>query len=219
MIRTGLFNRFYAKSLNLLSSLAFGASLAAASSVSAQAVMPPDELVKKISTEVLEKIRSDKDIQGGNFKKLSDYVDVNVMPHVNFERMTSIAVGRNWRAATPEQKKQLTTEFRSLILRTYSSALTEVKDETIRMKPLRAEVADTDVIVRSEIVRKRGEPIQLDYRLEKATTGWKIYDVNVIGVWLLESYRSQFSQEIGSKGLDGFIVSLSEKNKKLDQAK
>jgi phospholipid transport system substrate-binding protein len=196
------------------------AAMVALPSVSAaQAVMPPDELVKKLSTDVLEKIRTDKDIQGGNFKKLSDFVDSTVMPNINFERMTALSVGRSWRQATPEQQKKLMTEFRALLLRTYSSALSEVRDEAIRMKPLRADAADTDVIVRSEIVRKRGEPIQLDYRLEKVATGWKIYDVNVVGVWLIESYRNQFSQEVNAKGIDGLITTLVEKNKRLDQAK
>lgn len=185
----------------------------------AQTALPPDELVKKLSTDVLEKIRTDKDIQGGNFKKLSDFVDATVMPNINFERMTALSVGRSWRQATPDQQKKLMTEFRALLLRTYSSALGEVKDEAIRMKPLRADAADTDVIVRSEIVRKRGEPIQLDYRLEKVATGWKIYDVNVVGVWLIESYRNQFSQEVNAKGIDGLIATLVEKNKRLDQAK
>jgi phospholipid transport system substrate-binding protein len=186
---------------------------------SAQAVQAPDELVKKLSSDVLEKIRSDKDIQGGNFRKLSDFVDSTVMPNVNFERMTALSVGRTWRQATPEQQKKLMVEFRALLLRTYSSALGEVRDETIRMKPLRADPADSEVIVRSEIVRKRGEPIQLDYRMEKMATGWKIYDVNVVGVWLIESYRNQFSQEINAKGLESLITTLTEKNKKLDQAK
>jgi phospholipid transport system substrate-binding protein len=191
----------------------------AMNSASAQAMQAPDELVKKLSVDVLEKIRTDKDIQDGNFKKLSDFVDSTVMPNVNFERMTALSVGRTWRQATPEQQKKLMVEFRALLLRTYASALGEVKDETIRMKPLRADPTDSEVIVRSEIVRKRGEPIQLDYRLEKAATGWKIYDVNVVGVWLIESYRNQFSQEINAKGLDSLIASLTEKNKKLDQAK
>lgn len=196
---------------------AFGA-VANAQTVTAT-VTGPDELVKKLSNDVLDKIRSDKEIQGGNFKKLSDFVDSTVMPNVNFERMTALSVGRSWRTATPEQQKKLMTEFRALLLRTYSGALTEVKDETLRMKPLRAAAEDTDVIVRSEIVRKRGEPVQLDYRLEKVAAGWKIYDVNVAGLWLVESYRNQFSQEVNAKGLDGLITTLVEKNKKLDQAK
>ncbi len=186
---------------------------------SAQTIIAPDELVKKVSSEVLDKIRADKDIQNGNFKKLSELVDAAVVPNMNFDRMTALAVGRNWRQATPEQQKKLLTEFRTTLLRTYSSSLGEVRDETIRMKPLRADAADTDVIVRSEIVRKRGEPIQLDYRMEKTPTGWKIYDMNVLGVWLIENYRAQFAQEISAKGIDGLIASLAEKNKKMDQAK
>ncbi len=176
----------------------------------------PDALIKRLSGEVVERIKSDKDIQGGDFKKLSDLVDATVMPHVNFQRMTALAVGRNWRAASPDQQKQLMTEFRVLLLRTYSGALVSVKDQSIRMKPLRAEAADTDVIVRSEVVQPRGEPIQLDYRLEKAADGWKIYDVNVLGVWLVETYRNQFGQEISARGIDGLIKSLSDKNKSFD---
>ncbi len=206
--------------LKLVCVTVFSSSVALfVSAVSAQTVLAPDELVKKLSTDVLDKIRADKDIQGGNFKKLSDFVDTTVMPSVNFERMTALSVGRTWRQATPEQQKKLMVEFRALLLRTYSSALGEVRDETIRMKPLRADPADSEVIVRSEIVRKRGEPIQLDYRMEKTATGWKIYDVNVIGVWLIESYRNQFAQEINAKGLESLITTLTEKNKKLDQAK
>jgi phospholipid transport system substrate-binding protein len=205
--------------LKLIGSALLATAVGVPSVAMAQASLAPDELVKKLSTDVLDKIRTDKEIQGGNFKKLSDFVDSTVMPNINFERMTALSVGRSWRQASPDQQKKLMTEFRALLLRTYSSALSEVRDEAIRMKPLRADAADTDVIVRSEIVRKRGEPIQLDYRLEKATSGWKIYDVNVVGVWLIESYRNQFSQEVNAKGIDGLIATLEEKNKRLDQAK
>lgn len=179
----------------------------------------PDALIKRLSTDIIDRIKSEKDLQAGDFRKLSDLVDATVMPHVNFQRMTSLAVGRNWRSASPEQQKQLMTEFRALLLRTYSGALSSVKDQSVRMKPLRADAADTDVVVRSEVVQPRGEPIQLDYRLEKAGDGWKIYDVNVLGVWLVENYRNQFSQEIGAKGIDGLIKSLSDKNKAFEQAK
>lgn len=186
----------------------------------AQAVAEaPDALIRRLSTDIIDRIKSDKDLQAGDFRRLSDLVDATVMPHVNFQRMTSLAVGRNWRSASPEQQKQLMTEFRALLLRTYSGALSSVKDQSVRMKPLRADPADTDVVVRSEVVQPRGEPIQLDYRLEKAGDGWKIYDVNVLGVWLVENYRNQFSQEIGAKGIDGLIKSLSDKNKAFEQAK
>jgi phospholipid transport system substrate-binding protein len=134
------------------------------------------------------------------------------MPHVNFTRMTAAAVGRNWRQATPEQQKRLQDEFKTLLIRTYSGALTQVKDQTVNVKPLRAAAADTEVQVRTEVIG-RGDPIQLDYRMEKTATGWKIYDLNVLGIWLVETYRTQFAQEISSKGVDGLIAALAERNK------
>jgi len=197
------------------------ASVALLVSVAAPAIAQesPDALIRRLSTEVLDRIRSDKDLQAGDFKKLSDLVDATVMPHVNFQRMTALSVGRNWRSASPEQQKQLMNEFRVLLLRTYSGALSSVKDQSIRMKPLRADAADTEVIVRSEVAQPRGEPIQLDYRMEKASDGWKIYDVNVLGVWLVETYRGQFAQEVGARGIDGLIKSLVDKNRSFDAPK
>jgi phospholipid transport system substrate-binding protein len=194
------------------------ASAALLLSVAAPAIAQeaPDALIRRLSTEVLDRIRSDKDLQAGDFKKLSDLVDATVMPHVNFQRMTALSVGRNWRAASPEQQKQLMSEFRVLLLRTYSGALSAVKDQSIRMKPLRADPAETEVIVRSEVAQPRGEPIQLDYRMEKASDGWKIYDVNVLGVWLVETYRGQFAQEVGARGIDGLIKSLVDKNRSFE---
>lgn len=178
----------------------------------AQAQTAPDALVKQISARVLDAIKSDKQIQAGELRKVMDLVDQQVMPHINFQRMTASAVGRHWRQATPEQKTRLQDEFKTLLVRTYAGALSEVRDQTIEMKPLRAKPEDTEVIVRSE-VRGRGEPIQLDYRLEKAGEAWKIYDVNVLGVWLVETYRASFQQEISQGGLDGLIAKLSERNK------
>lgn len=197
-----------------LSLLAILAAAAVGPGVSpAAASGTPDALIQKVGTEMIERIKADKAIQGGDFQKLSALVDELVMPHVNFQRMTSLAAGRWWRQATPEQQKQLMDEFRIMLLRTYSGALASVEDQSIRMKPMRAAADATDVIVRSEIVQPRGEPIQLDYRLEKAGEGWKIYDVNVLGVWLVQTYRNQFAQEISAGGLDGLIKSLAEKNK------
>ncbi|MBP8062175.1 MAG: ABC transporter substrate-binding protein, partial [Polaromonas sp.] len=135
-----------------------------------------------------------------------------VMPNVNFTRMTASAVGRNWRQATPEQQKRLQDEFKSMLVRTYAGALSQVKDQTINVKPLRAQTGDTEVIVRTEILG-RGEPIQLDYRMEKAAGGWKIYDLNVLGVWMVETYRTQFAQEISARGIDGLIATLAQRNK------
>jgi phospholipid transport system substrate-binding protein len=176
----------------------------------------PDELIRDLSNKVLEQMKSDKEIQAGNFKKISDLIDTTIMPNVNFERMTSLSVGRGWRQASPEQQKRLISEFRTLLVRTYSGALTQFKDQSIKVKPLRAAAADTEVIVRSEITPKRGEAIPLDYRMEKSGTGWKIYDVNVGSLWLVESYRNQFSSELNAKGIDGLLDLLIAKNKQFE---
>ena len=199
--------------LALASVASLSVGLLSAPAALAQVAAAPDEFVKGLTTRVIEKINNDKDIQAGDMKRVSDLVDSTIMPNVNFERMTSLSVGRSWRQATPEQQKRLMTEFRVLLLRTYSGALTAARDQTIRMKPLRADPKDTEVLVRSEIVPKRGDTIQLDYRLEKVGDAWKIYDVNVLGVWLIETYRNQFAQEINNKGIDGLIQSLADKNK------
>ena len=172
----------------------------------------PDALIKRVSSEVLDKIKLDKSVQDGDMTKVIALVDSQIMPNVNFTRMTASAVGRNWRQATPEQQKRLQEEFKTLLIRTYSGALAQVKEQTISMKPLRAAAADTEVVVRTEVLG-RGDPIQLDYRLEKSGTGWKIYDINVLGVWLVETYRTQFAQEISAKGFDGLIMALAERNK------
>ncbi|MES2384577.1 MAG: ABC transporter substrate-binding protein [Pseudomonadota bacterium] len=193
-----------------------GASLALALLAAGPAVRAadeaPDALIKRTSTEVLDAIKADKAIQGGDVGKIITLVDGKVMPHVNFTRMTAAAVGRNWRQATPEQQKRLQDEFKTLLVRTYSGALAQVKDQTVSVKPLRAAAADTEVQVRTEVIG-RGDPIQLDYRMEKTATGWKIYDLNVLGIWLVETYRTQFAQEISAKGVDGLIAALAERNK------
>ena len=172
----------------------------------------PDGLIKRVSAEVLDNIKADKTVQAGDMSKVMSLVDSQIMPNVNFTRMTASAVGRSWRQATPEQQKKLQDEFKTLLIRTYSGALAQVKDQTINVKPLRAAAADTEVVVRTEVMG-RGDPVQLDYRLEKVGAAWKIYDLNVLGVWLVETYRTQFSQEINAKGIDGLIASLSERNK------
>jgi phospholipid transport system substrate-binding protein len=172
----------------------------------------PDVLVKRISGEVMTAVKADPAIQAGDVNRIVALVDSKIMPSVNFSRMTASAVGRYWRQATPEQQKQLQDEFKILLVRTYAGALGEVKDQTVSFRPLRARPEDTEVVVRSE-VRGRGEPIQLDYRLEKTADGWKIYDLNVLGVWLVETYRTQFAQEIGTKGIDGLIATLVQRNK------
>ncbi|MFT3664331.1 MAG: ABC transporter substrate-binding protein [Piscinibacter sp.] len=178
----------------------------------ADAAKAPDQLIKEVSTDVLDTIKADKDIQAGDVRKITALVDAKVMPHVNFQRMTASAVGRYWREATPEQKQRLQEEFKVLLVRTYSGALSQVKDQSVQLKPMRANPDDKDVVVRTE-VRGKGDPIQLDYRLEKKDDGWKIYDVNVLGVWLVQNYTSSFAQEIGAGGIDGLIAKLAERNK------
>ncbi len=194
-------------SLGLALTLSLGGA-----SLHAQNAEGPDQLIKRLSTEVLDTIKTDKDVQSGDVRKIVTFVDTKVMPHVNFTRMTASAVGRNWRQATPEQQKRLQDEFKTMLVRTYSGALSQVKDQTVSVKPLRAAATDIEVIVRTEVVG-RGEPIQLDYRMEKGTAGWRIYDLNVLGVWLVETYRTQFAQEITANGIDGLIAALAERNK------
>ena len=175
----------------------------------------PDALIRRLSVDVLNTVRADKAIQAGDIDKVIALVDKTVMPNVNFRRMTAAAVGPGWRQATPEQQKRLQDEFKVLLVRTYAGALAQVSDQTVRIKPMRAAADDKDVLVRTEIVGK-GDPIQLDYRLEKTPgegAGWKIYNLNVLGVWLVETYRSQFAQEINAKGIDGLIDTLVARSK------
>jgi len=172
----------------------------------------PDALIEQVSKEVLETARNDPAIQAGDLQRITTLVDEKILPHVNFRRMTASAVGRYWRQATPEQRQRLEAEFKQLLMRTYAGALAQVRNQQVHMKPFRAAPEDKEVIVRTE-VRGQGEPVQVDYRLEKTERGWKIYDVNVLGVWLVENYRSSFAQEIGQVGIDGLIQKLVERNK------
>ena len=176
---------------------------------------PPDALIKRLSSEVIDSIKADKTIQAGDVSRIATLVDQKIMPNVNFQRMTASAVGPAWRQATPEQQKRLQDEFKILLVRTYAGALSQVSDQTIIVKPLRAAADDKEVVVRTE-VKGRGDPIQLDYRMEKTPgqgSGWQIFNLNVLGVWLVETYRSQFAQEINAKGVDGLIGTLAERNK------
>ena len=175
----------------------------------------PDALIKRLSSEVLDTIKNDKAIRSGDTAKVIALVDSRIMPSVNFQRMTASAVGPAWRQATPDQQKRLQEEFKTLLVRTYAGALAQVSDQVITMKPMRFAPEDKEVLVRSEI-KGDGEAIQLDYRLEKTPgqgAGWRIYNLNVLGVWLVETYRSQFASEINAKGIDGLIAALAERNK------
>lgn len=181
----------------------------------AQSQEAPDALVKRISQEVLDAAKTDKDIQSGNQQKVLGLVEQKIIPYVNFQRMTSMAAGRFWREATPEQQKRLTEEFRTLLVYTYSGAIAQIRDQKLQFKPMRGSVAEGDVEVRSEVQQPRGEPIQLDYRLEKGNDGWKIYDVNVLGAWLVETYKGNFASEISKGGIDGLIKALADRNNRL----
>jgi phospholipid transport system substrate-binding protein len=175
----------------------------------------PDAFIKRISQEVLETAKSDKDIQSGNQQKILDVVQSKILPNVDFQRMTALAAGRYWREATPEQQKRLTEEFRDLLVYTYAGAIAQIRDQQLEFKPMRNDPSDTDVEVRSQVVQQRGEPIQLNYRLTKSGNTWKIYDLNVLGAWLVETYKGNFASEISKGGIDGLIKTLAERNKKL----
>jgi phospholipid transport system substrate-binding protein len=175
----------------------------------------PEALIKRISTETLDTIKADKSLRNGDMTKIIQLVDAKLMPHVNFRRMTALATGPAWRKATPEQQKRLQDEFKILLVRTYSGALSQVSDQIVVVKPLRAGQEDKNLVVNTE-VRGKGDPIQLDYRLERTPgegAGWMIFDLNVLGVWLIENYRTQFTKEINTGGIDALVASLAARNK------
>jgi len=175
----------------------------------------PDALVQRISGDVLDTIKADKSIKSGDIDKIMLLVDSKIMPNVNFQRMTASAVGPAWRQATPEQKKRLQEEFKTLLVRTYAGALDQVSNQTVSVRPFRGSADDKDVLGGTEI-RGGGDPVQLDYRLEKTPgkgSGWKVYNLNVRGVWLVDTYRTQFAQQINSQGIDGLISALAARNK------
>ncbi len=200
-----------------LFSLFFG-FLLSASAVFAQEDSP-DALIKKVTDEVLTIVRQDKDIQDGNARKAIELVEVKVLPHFNFQRMTALAMGKDWNKASAEQKKRLSEEFKTLLVRTYSNALTSYRDQTIRYKPTKMPGGDADVVVKTEILQPGSKPVQLDYSLEKLPDGWKVYDVIVAGVSLVTNYRDTFTQEVRANGVDGLIQMLSTKNKQLESGK
>ncbi len=205
--------------MKLIKQLIAAATVAMATSTFAIAAEAPDALVKRISNDVIDTAKSDKDIQAGNRKKVMDLVETKILPHVDFMRMTQQAAGPHWRSATPEQQKNLAAEFRTLLIFTYSGALSQIKNKTVDFKPMRASAEDKEVEVRSSVNVSRGEPVTLNYRLAKGTDGnWKIYDINVLGAWLVETYKGTFATEINKSGVDGLIKTLAERNKKLASA-
>ena len=189
-----------------------GAALLAPARVAAQTLEAPDALIMRVGLEVLRQIQADPVLRGGDIDRIMALVDGQLMPHVNFRRMTASAVGRFWRQATPEQRTRLQDEFKLLLVRTYSGALSHVTDQTLVLRPSRFTPQDTEVVVRTEL-RGRSEPIQIDYRLERTPQGWKVFDLNVMGIWLVDTYRNQFTTEINARGIDGLIAALTERNR------
>jgi phospholipid transport system substrate-binding protein len=175
----------------------------------------PDALIQRMTKEAIDLIQNDKAVQAGDVTRIGQLLDQRIMPNLNFQRMTASAVGPAWRQATPEQRTRLQTEFKTLLVRTYAGALSQARNLTFSIKPTRYAPDDKEVIVRT-LIQGRGDPVQLDYRLEKTPgdgAGWKVFNLNVLGVWLVDTYRSQFSQEINAKGIDGLIAALTERNK------
>lgn len=194
-----------------ISSLIFAATTLGATAAFAQTA--PDAMIKQVAGDVIESVKNDKAIQGGDISRIHGLVDTQVLPHVDLQRMTAAVVGKAWKTATPDQQAKLQTEFKTLLIRTYAGALTKVNAQTsIELKPTRSAPDDTDVTVRTN-VKGSGDPIEIDYKLEKLPAEWKIFDVNVLGVWLVDQYKSSFQQQISSGGIDGLINTLVAKNK------
>jgi phospholipid transport system substrate-binding protein len=197
---------------------AIQASFLAVSIAYAQDVKSPDGLIKFVVEDVLIVIKNDKAIQSGDFRKINALVDEKILPYSDFSKTTRMSMGRNWSKASPAQQDQITQEFKVLLIRIYGGALAQIKDQKMQYKPFRSSPDDTDAIVRTAIVGK-GEPIQLDYRLEKGANGWKVYDINILGAWLVESYRNQFNDQISKGGIDGLIKFLQDRNTALSTNK
>lgn len=179
---------------------------------------PPDALIKMVVSDVMSSVKSDPDIQKGNIPKVMDLVEKKIVPFTDMRRTTEMAMGPNWKKATPEQQAILTAEFKNLLMRTYSGALSQLRDQTVQYKALRAAPDDKEVIVKTVVIG-RGDPVPLDYRLEKGTNGWKVYDMNIMGAWLVEAYRNQFSNQISQNGIDGLVKFLQDRNKQLATSK
>ncbi len=185
----------------------------AAAPARAQGMLAPDALTKSVTDEVLAIMRADKEIQSGNLSKVVDLVDKKVLPHFDFTRMTQLAVGRHWQQASPEQQKQLVGEFRTLLVQTYAATFAAYRDQKIEYRPLRMEPADTDVVVKSLIHQSGGKPVAVDYKMRKIDAGWKVYDVVVGDLSLVQSYRGTFSTEVQKGGIEGLVKALADKNR------
>ena len=199
----------------VLSSLFLGVGAASAQAVDQST---PDGLIKTVVSEVMASVKSDPEIQKGNIPRIVDLVEKKIVPYTDMRRTTEMAMGQNWKKASPEQQAQLVSEFKNLLIRTYSGALSQLRDQTIQFKPLRAAPDDKEVIVKTVVIG-RGDPVPLDYRLEKTASGWRVYDMNIMGVWLVEAYRNQFANQISQNGVEGLVKFLQDRNKQLAAAK
>lgn len=210
------------KSFNRICSFIFAGLItvsSAAFSQSPDASTPPDALIKMVVTDVMATVKADPDIQKGSIPNIVvDLVEKKIVPYTDMRRTTEMAMGPNWKKATPEQQAQLSMEFKNLLIRTYSGALSQLRDQTVQFKSLRAAPDDKEVVVKT-VVLGRGDPVPLDYRLEKTANGWKVYDMNIMGVWLVEAYRSQFSNQISQNGIEGLVKFLQDRNKQLATTK
>jgi phospholipid transport system substrate-binding protein len=185
----------------------------------AQEATPPDALVKNVTLEVIDIIQKDRDIRSGSRAKLIQVIDSKVLPHFNFASMTALAMGQNWKSASPEQRKQLIDAFRTLLVRTYASALAAYSEQKFDFRPLRAKPTDTDVTVQVRVIQPGAQPVPIDYSMEKTAAGWKVYDVMVGGVSLVANYRTEFANVVRNSGVDGLIKDLQTKNRSLEQKK
>ena len=209
----------FGQTLKKLSSAAFLSILLTSTLTMAQNVdSTPDGLIKFVVNDVMTSVKADKEIQAGNVSRVIALVDQKIVPYLDMQKTTQLAMGRNWSKATPEQQKQIAQEFKMLLIRTYSGAISQIRDQTVQYKPVRFSTEDEDVVVRTQVISK-GDPIQLDYRLMKTPNGWRVYDINVLGAWLVEAYRNQFNNQISQNGIDGLIKFLTDRNRALAQAK
>ncbi|MDR5834977.1 ABC transporter substrate-binding protein [Caballeronia sp. LZ034LL] len=201
--------------LPLLAMLVAFCGSASAQSVDANS---PDQLIKTVTTQVLDQLKSDKQIQSGNINEITKLVNEKILPYTDFTRTTRLVMGRNWNTATPEQQKQIVEQFKMLLIRTYAGALAQVRNQTIQYKPFRASPEDNDVVVRS-VVMNNGSPVELDYRLYKTPQGWRVYDINVLGAWLIQAYQQQFNEQIQQHGVSGLLQFLTQRNQQLASGK
>ncbi|SAK94315.1 Ttg2 family toluene tolerance protein [Caballeronia calidae] len=198
----------------------FAAFMAMCGVASAQSVdtSAPDVMIKTVTQQVLDEIKSDSKIQSGDISKITELVNQKILPYTDFTRTTRLVMGRNWNSATPEQQKQIVEQFKMLLIRTYSGALAQVRNQTVQYKPFRANPDDTDVVVRS-VVMNNGQPVELDYRLYKTAQGWRVYDINVLGAWLIQAYQQQFNEQISQNGVSGLLQFLTQRNQQLASGK